>query len=100
MEVRYKSVDMFFYDYAINISHGGIFIKTRKPLAQGAEVIVEFDVPGLSEPFKANGRVMRVIFPGEDENEPSGMGIEFDPLDEEYKKLIDDLWQETAKKKK
>ena len=67
MQVRYKSLDAFFYDYALNISHGGIFIKTRKPLARGAEVEIEFEVQGTPKTFKTRGRVVRVIIPGDDE---------------------------------
>jgi molecular chaperone DnaK len=97
--VKYRTLDTFFYDYALNISHGGIFIKTRKPLARGAEVELEFEVPVSPAPFKTNGRVARVTLPGEDEMEPAGMGIEFNPLTEKDKTLIDTLWQASAKAK-
>lgn len=93
MQVKYRSLDSFFSDYAINISHGGIFIKTRRPLPRGSEVEIEFELPGLSRAFKTSGRVVRVIFPGEDEDEPAGMGIEFKPLTDDDKVLIDALWQ-------
>jgi molecular chaperone DnaK len=96
MQVRYRSLEAFFYDYAVNISHGGIFIKTRKPLARGAEVELEFEAPGASKKFKSRGQVVRVIFPGEDEMEPAGMGIEFEPLSAEDKAMIDRLWQKSA----
>lgn len=96
MQVRYKSLDTFFYDYALNISHGGIFIKTRKPLARGAEVEIEFEIQGAPKTFKTPGKVARVIFPGDDEMEPAGMGIRFEPLSEEDKELIDLLWKKNA----
>jgi len=93
MQVKYRSLDSFFSDYAINISHGGIFIKTRRPLPRGSEVEIEFELPELARTLKTSGRVVRVIFPGEDEEEPAGMGIEFKPLTDEDKALIDALWQ-------
>jgi uncharacterized protein (TIGR02266 family) len=96
MQVRYKSLDTFFYDYALNISHGGIFIKTRKPLARGAEVEIEFEVQGTPKNFKTRGKVVRVIVPGDDELEPAGMGVEFEPLSKADKKLIDLLWEKSA----
>ena len=100
LQVRYRSLDTFFYDYAMNISHGGIFIKTRKPLARGAEVELEFEVPGASRKISTRGQVVRVIFPGEDEMEPAGMGIEFEPLAAEDEALIDRLWQKSARPQK
>jgi uncharacterized protein (TIGR02266 family) len=94
MQVKYRSLDSFFSDYALNISHGGIFIKTRRPLPRGSEVEVEFEVGEISRTFKTTGRVVRVIFPGEDEDEPAGMGVEFKPLSATDKALVDALWQE------
>jgi uncharacterized protein (TIGR02266 family) len=96
MQVRYKSLDTFFYDYALNISHGGIFVKTRKPLARGAEVEIEFEVQGTPETFKTRGKVVRVIIPGDDEMEPAGMGVKFEPLSDADKELIDLLWKKSA----
>jgi len=99
MQVRYKSLDTFFYDYALNISHGGIFIKTRKPLPRGSEVDIEFEIPDSPRPFRTRGKVARVIASADDEYEPEGMGIEFEPISEEDKTLIDTLWQKSAKEK-
>jgi uncharacterized protein (TIGR02266 family) len=99
VQVKYRSLDTFFYDYAINVSHGGIFIKTRRPLGRGAEVEIEFEIPEGPRSFKTRGKVVRVILPGEDELEPAGMGIEFEPLSEEDKDLIDLLWQKSAKQR-
>ncbi len=99
MQVKYHSLDAFFYDYALNVSHGGMFIKTRRPLARGSRVEIEFEIPGLDKPFKTTGQVARVIFPGEDEQEPAGMGIEFDALSDEDRDLIDSLWQANARNK-
>jgi len=93
LQVKYRGLDTFFYDYALNISHGGIFIKTRRPLARGSEVELEFEVPGVPRKLLTRGRVARVIFPGEDEMEPAGMGVEFEPLSEADRELIETLWQ-------
>jgi len=98
MLVKYRSLDSFFNDYAINISHGGMFIKTRRPLPRGSEVEIEFELAGMTRTFKTAGRVVRVIFPGEDEDEPAGMGIEFKPLSEADKALVDALWLEANQK--
>lgn len=96
IQVRYRALDTFFYDYALNISHGGIFIKTRRPLATGSVVTIEFEITGLNKTFHTSGKVVRVVFPGEDEMEPAGMAIEFSPLSEADKALIDALWQASS----
>ena len=97
IQVRYRALDTFFYDYALNLSLGGIYIKTRRPLARGSDVELEFEVPGAPRLFRTLGKVVRVVLPGEDEMEPSGMAIEFNPLSDEDKVLIDLLWQASAK---
>lgn len=100
MQVKYRSLDTFFYDYAINVSHGGIFIKTRRPLPRGTEVELEFEIPEAPKTFVTKGLVVRVVLPGEDEYEPSGMGIEFEPISKEDKDLIDMLWRNSVEARK
>ncbi len=97
MQVKYRSLDTFFYDYAINVSHGGLFIKTRRPLNRGAAVEIEFEIADAPRVFKTRGKVVRVVVPGEDEMEPAGMGIEFEPLNPDDKEFIDALWQKASK---
>lgn len=96
MQVSYRSLDTFFYDYALNISYGGIFIKTEKPLDMDSPVDIEFEAPGAPGPFQTSGKVVRVISVQESEAEPVGMGIEFEQLSDEDKSLIDALWAASA----
>lgn len=96
VQVKYRSLDTFFYDYALNISRGGIFIKTENPLARGSELDLEFEAPGFSTGFKTTGVVVRVVLPGKQQVEPAGMGIEFAPLDKEDEARIDALWRTSA----
>ena len=81
LRVEYKKVNTFFYDYTRNISKGGTFIKTPKPLPKGTEFIFLLVVPHLSEPLRLRGTV-RWIGEQSDPLRPrakptSGMGIEF-----------------------
>jgi type IV pilus assembly protein PilZ len=78
LAVEYKRVNTFFSDYTRNISRGGTFIRTEKPLAIGTEFVFALTVPNLPEPMKLRGRVKWVI-PTESasESSPAGMGIEF-----------------------
>lgn len=83
LKVSYKRVNSFFADYTRNISRGGTFIATARPLAMGTEFIFALEVPGLQEPLRLNGRV---IWTTEPENStranPAGMGIEFQYVDQ------------------
>jgi type IV pilus assembly protein PilZ len=83
LKVSYKRVNSFFADYTRNISRGGTFIATARPLAMGTEFIFALEVPGLEEPLRLNGRV---IWTTEPENStranPAGMGIEFQYVDQ------------------
>ena len=47
MKVDYATVDEFVVDYTENISRGGAFIKTRRPLSPGTRLQVELNVAGV-----------------------------------------------------
>jgi type IV pilus assembly protein PilZ len=78
LRVEYKRVNTFFADYTKNISRGGTFIGTERPLEIGTEFVFALDLPGLTEPLRLKGRVMWTT-KTEDSSKanPAGMGIEF-----------------------
>ena len=78
LRVEYKRVNTFFADYTKNISRGGTFIATERPLDIGTEFVFALDLPGLTEPLRLRGRVMWTT-KTEDASKanPAGMGIEF-----------------------
>jgi len=98
MQVKYRSLDTFFYDYALNISRGGIFIKTREPLEKGSKVEIEFDLPADTRTIRSTGQVVRVVRSDDDSTEPPGMGIMFEPLARDDLDLIETLWTESSDK--
>ena len=73
LKVEYKRLYTFFYDYTKNISKGGTFIKTKKPLPIGTRFLFKLTVPQREAPFELLGEV--VLSKGDTE-EP-GMGIRF-----------------------
>ncbi len=78
LRVEYKRANSFFADYTKNISHGGTFIRTERPLPIGTEFQFELVVPGLEEPIRLRGKVQWLVTPEDaDEENPSGMGIGF-----------------------
>lgn len=79
LKVEYKRMNAFFADFTRNISHGGTFIKTHKPLPIGTEFVFKLQVPSLDEPLSINGQVRWLVEPGEEteEDQDAGMGIRF-----------------------
>ena len=78
LKVEYKRLNTFFADYTRNISRGGTFIGTEKPLPVGTEFVFALGVPNMAEPLRLRGKV---IWTTDAENatkaNPAGMGIEF-----------------------
>src|SRR5678809_712569 len=78
LRVEYKRVNTFFADYTKNISRGGTFIATERPLDIGTEFVFALDLPGLTEPLRLKGRVMWTTkIEDSSKANPAGMGIEF-----------------------
>ncbi|MGI5862565.1 MAG: TIGR02266 family protein [Myxococcales bacterium] len=73
LKVEYRKVNSFFADYTKNISKGGTFIKTKKPLPLGTQFLFQLSVPNREKPFELLGEV---AWAKADGDEP-GMGIRF-----------------------
>ena len=82
LQVDYKKLNGFFADYTKNISNGGTFIKTHKPLPPGTRFLFRLIVPGRPEPFELAGVVVHADANGSE----AGMGIRF-------------VWSEDAKRR-
>jgi len=84
LRVEYQRLNRFFYDYTKNISMGGTFIKTNKPLEIGTEFLFQLMIPTLPEPLVLRGDVRWILHEGEtrvgegpDGADEPGMGIRF-----------------------
>ena len=73
LKVDYKKLNSFFADYTKNISKGGTFIKTKKPLPIGTRFLFKLTVPQREAPFELLGEV---VWSQSSAEEP-GMGIRF-----------------------
>jgi type IV pilus assembly protein PilZ len=58
LRVDYKRINTFFADYAKNISKGGTFIRTNKPLDVGTEFLFVLSIPSQSAQLTLKGEVM------------------------------------------
>ncbi|MGA7742338.1 MAG: TIGR02266 family protein [Polyangia bacterium] len=84
LRVEYQRLNRFFYDYTKNISKGGTFIQTTKPLDVGTQFLFKLLVPNNDEPMVLLGEVRWVLHEGEtrhnddgSEVNTPGMGIRF-----------------------
>lgn len=92
LKVEYKRLNTFFGDYTKNISKGGTFIRTTKPLEIGTELAFALSIPKLEQPVKLLGKVMWVI--PEDratEEAPAGMGIGFQWTSDEERLAFEEI---------
>lgn len=83
---------MFFADYTRNISKGGTFIRTEKPLPIDTEFVFSLVVPGFEDPLTLVGKVIWCVS-HEDATEanPAGMGIEFQYRDDGERGRVDSV---------
>jgi len=77
LKVEYKRLNTFFADYTKNISRGGTFIKTARPLPIGTEFLFKLFIPGRREPLTIHGEVQRIVTREASEGEGEGMAIKF-----------------------
>jgi len=80
LKVEYKRLNTFFADYTRNISRGGTFIRTTKPLPVGTEFLFKLFVPHMDEPLRVQGEVQWIVTEAgveEGKHPEPGMGIRF-----------------------
>jgi type IV pilus assembly protein PilZ len=78
LSVEYKRLNTFFADYTRNISKGGTFIRTERPLDVKTEFVFALTIRGLGEPLRLRGRVKWIVSTTDaTPSSPAGMGIEF-----------------------
>lgn len=98
IEVKYSTGDSFVIDWTMNISRGGMFIRTPNPLPVGSVLKIQFSVPGAQENISAEGIVRWKIDPS-DPNIIPGMGIEIISIDESSKNILNEFIKKNLKQK-
>jgi type IV pilus assembly protein PilZ len=87
LKVGYKRLNTFFADYTRNISRGGTFIGTERPLPLDTEFVFALTVPGLEEPLRLTGKVIWTTSVDDaTKANPAGMGIEFQYANDEERR--------------
>jgi type IV pilus assembly protein PilZ len=100
LRVDYERMNAFFADYTKNISKGGTFIKTARPLPVGTRFLFALAVPALSEPVTLDGEVTWVMETAQARaGEEPGMGIRFvfasDEQRSEFESLVERMMEES-----
>jgi len=81
MSVDYSTQDRVYRDFIKDISTGGVFIETLRPLPVGQEISMAFSFPNLRQNFKINGDVVRMG--------SKGIGVAFMVNKEKQKEALD-----------
>jgi type IV pilus assembly protein PilZ len=90
LRVDYKRMNTFFADYAKNISKGGTFIKTSKPLDVGTKFVFVLSIPGQVDQLQLKGTVMWTVDEEQQTDErPAGMGIRFNFTDDAERRQLE-----------
>src|SRR5215468_673207 len=100
LKIKFKSetLDQFIERYAVDVRQGGIFIRTKEPLAVGTQMKFEFQLRDASPLIAGEGTVVWTR-----ENDPSrpaiapGMGVRFDRLADGSQGILERILTEKAK---
>lgn len=97
LKVEYKRLNTFFADYTKNISKGGTFIRTTKPLELGTQFVFVLTVPepnldNAGVRLELTGEVKWIVSEAEaTEEKPAGMGIQFVFKDDGERQRVEDF---------
>lgn len=82
--VQYRVGSSIAAALTLNLSHGGVAIRTTSPLPLGSAVQVKFRMPGTARDVEATGRVVW-------SDRRVGMGVQFDTVDAASQSVIDNF---------
>src|SRR6187397_1011619 len=83
LKIKFKSasLDQFIERYSVDVSRGGIFIRTKEPLAVGTQLKFEFQLQDASSLIAGEGTVVWIREPDPTRTGVApGMGVRFDKL--------------------
>ena len=91
LKIKFKSanLDQFIKRYSVDVSRGGIFVRTKNPLEVGTKLRFEFLLQDASPLIVGEGTVVwiREYDPGRKKVAP-GMGVRFDQLSPESEEVL------------
>jgi uncharacterized protein (TIGR02266 family) len=91
LALRFQSRKQFLAAYTGNISRGGLFIQTRKPLAVKERFLLRLQVPGVEKPLEFKCEVAWTRGQaGDGDDKPAGMGVKFCEMSEKDIKVFEE----------
>src|SRR5260370_22021287 len=101
LKIKFKSsnLDQFTGPYSVDVSRGGIFIRSKEPLPVGTQLRFEFQLQDASSLIAGDGTVVWIR-----EHDPArqgvapGMGVKFDKLAAESQRVLDRILSEKQKR--
>ncbi len=94
LSLTFKDRQAFVKAYATNISSGGLFIKTERPLPQGEAFLLKLQLPDVADPLKISCEVMWARKTGDFEKGPPGMGVKFREMSGNDRKILNEYLRE------
>ncbi|PYR08095.1 MAG: hypothetical protein DMG00_15830 [Acidobacteria bacterium] len=82
--IQYRFGNTIAAALTLNLSHGGIAIRTTSPLEAGAKIKVRFRMPGSKKDIDGEGRIAW-------SDRRVGMGIQFETVDPANQSIIDNF---------
>jgi uncharacterized protein (TIGR02266 family) len=82
--IQYRFGNTIAAALTLNLSHGGIAIRTTSPLEAGAKIKVRFRMPGSKRDVDAEGRIAW-------SDRRVGMGVQFETVDPANQSVIDNF---------
>ena len=99
IKFRSETIEQFVERYASDVSRGGIFIRTREPLAVGTQLRFDFQLQDTSPLMAGEGTVVWIR-----EHDPTrtgvtpGMGVRFDKLTPASQPILDRILVDKGKR--
>jgi uncharacterized protein (TIGR02266 family) len=87
LKIEYQSMDSIAVDFLLDLSEGGLFIRTDLDFNLGDEIEFTLSFPGLLKPIPLKGVVRRI----NESKENRGVGVEFVFEDDETRDMIQKL---------
>ena len=89
LSLTFKERRSFIKAYTNNISPGGLFITTKKPLKEGEQFLLKLQLPDITEPIKIKCEVTWTKKQEQStKDNPAGMGVRFSEMDKKDNQIL------------
>lgn len=102
LAVRYRDQDSFVEAFTGNVSNGGLFIATKKPLEQGETFALDLQLPGVVHPITVKCEVVWASSKVDetDQQTSPGMGVKFLEMNKKDHQILDQHLKEMKRKER